>query len=93
MFYETKNKSAMNHWFNWLDAPEIEELFYKIYHLVEDMIKEILPQLLKEYSHLIDLEVIAELNGKKIELNEIEDKLTDFVIEKFKKGLTSNFKH
>lgn len=48
MYRGNKDKSAMNHWFEWVSKGK-EELFEDIYKLVEDMIKEMTPQLIKEY--------------------------------------------
>jgi len=65
MYHGNKDKLAMNHWFDWVGKRQ-EDLFESIYVLVEDMIKEIVPQIapsiIKEY---------FETNPTKIEVNPV----------------------
>ena len=50
MFLNEKNKSYMNHWYNWaMDSIEKEALFQEVRQLVEDMIKELLPRMIEDY--------------------------------------------
>jgi hypothetical protein len=65
MYRGNKDKLAMNHWFDWVGKRQ-EDLFESVYVLVEDMIKEIVPQIapsiIKEY---------FETNPTKIEVNPV----------------------
>ena len=80
MYYNREDKSYMNHWYDWvIENPDMEPLFNKISQLVEDMIKELLPPLLKEYSHMINIDVIAALNGRKVDLDGIEQAVIDLI--------------
>ena len=90
MFDKRPEKSYMNHWYKWAaESKEKEQLFYDIRQLVEDMIKELVPPLLKEYSKLIDIDIITRLDGRRVDLDGIEKAIRDYIQD----SLTSNFKH
>ena len=50
MFFNEKDKSYKNHWYNWaMESIEKEALFQEVRQLVEDMIKELLPRMIEDY--------------------------------------------
>lgn len=48
LYRGNKYKSSMNHWYEWIDSIEFQELFEKIAVYVDDKIKESLDEFRKE---------------------------------------------
>ncbi len=53
MYRGNSEKSSLQYWFEFAIDKELEELFMKIYPMIEDRIRELFPQLLKEYQNEI----------------------------------------
>lgn len=63
MYRNNKNKSYLNHWYDWPNSIEKEEEFYMICKLVEDMIKEIVPREIEKYKEKLLIDIEPRING------------------------------
>lgn len=87
MFKDEKNKNSMKHWFEFAaQGPEMEQLFYDIRKLIEDTIRELLPPLFQEFSHLISVDIITALNGRKVDLDGVKQGIIDYMQEYLNKN-------
>lgn len=86
-FYNDKNKTYLNHWYNWAaDGPEKEEMFQDIRQLVEDMIREMLPQIIEEYISLYNIDIQTRINGKINNLSGLRSDIERIIIEELTKA-------
>ena len=64
MYQGNKNKSSMNHWFNFaIMGEEQERLFYLIYQLIKDMIEELVPVEVENYLNKNGISIPVEVKG------------------------------
>lgn len=88
MFYNDKNKSYINHWFRWAEKGiEREELFQDVRQLVEDMIKQILPQAIEEHLNGLTIDVETRINGKTADLSGLKGELEQIIVDELINGL------
>lgn len=80
MYYNDKDKSYLNHWYNWAaEGREKEQLFYEIELLVRDMIKSIFPDLITEFKEKIRIEISAAIDSGKIDLSGLKQSIIDYI--------------
>lgn len=88
MFYSNKDMTYLNHWGKWASMGiEREQLFQDVRQLVEDMIKEIVPQVLDEYLKSYSVNVETRLNGKAANLEGLRADIERLIMEELGKGL------
>ena len=89
MYRGNSEKSSLQYWFEFAIDKELEELFMKIYPMIEDRIRELFPQLLKEYQGEIKQKVSADietsLNGHKNDFSGLRQDIEIFVNEQLNK--------
>ena len=86
MFFSDKNKSFENHWFEWvLKGAEREQLYYDVRQLVEDMVKEIVPQEIEKYFSAFSVDVETRLNGKAVSLEGLKADIERLIIDELTK--------
>lgn len=87
MFYSNKDMSYLNHWSDWAEKGlEREQLFYDVRQLVEDMIKEIVPQVIEEYLKGYTVNVETRLNGRAVDLSGLKSDLERLIVDELSKG-------
>ena len=75
----------MNHWYEWIDSIESQELFEKIAVYVDDKIKESLDEFRKEIIDTYKINIQTSLNGKSITNSVIEQEIYNTVFRDFLK--------
>ena len=86
MFYSNKEMSYLNHWADWaVKGIEREQLFYDVRQLVEDMIKEIVPQEVEKYLSTFTIDVETRLNGKATNLEGLKADVERLIIDELTK--------
>ena len=88
MFYSNKEMSYLNHWPKWASyGVDREQLFYDVRQLVEDMIKEIVPQMVEEYLKGFTIDVETQLNGRAADLSGLKSDIERLIIDELSKGI------
>ena len=75
----------MNHWYEWIDSIEFQELFEKIAVYVDDKIKESLDEFRKEIIDTYKINIQTSLNGKSITNSVIKQEIYNTVFRDFLK--------
>ena len=87
MFYSNKDMSYLNHWAEWaIKGAEREELFQDVRQLVEDMVKEIVPQVIEEHLKGFTIDVETRLNGRAADLNGLKSDIERLIADELTKG-------
>ena len=88
MFFNNKDKSYLNHWYQWAAiGAEREQLFQDVRQLVEDMIKEIVPQVIEEYLKGFSVNVETQLNGRAADLRGLKGDIERLIIDELTRGI------
>ena len=91
MYRGNSEKSSLQYWFEFAINKELEELFMKIYPMIEDRIRELFPQLLKEYQNEIkqnvSVDIETSLNGKKNDFTNLRGDIEKFINDELRRKL------
>ena len=89
MYRGNYDKSSLHYWFEFAIDKELEELFMKIYPMIEDRIRELFPMLIKEYfpeiQEKINLKVETSLNGKINDFSNLREDMEKFITNQLNK--------
>ena len=87
--YRGSDKSSLHYWFEFVTDKDLERLFYIIYPMIEDRIRELFPTLIKEYlpeiQEKVNVKVETSLNGKANDFFNLREDMEQYILDQLKK--------